>query len=57
MATIKRQLRVLTGGLTPALERDLDRLAEARLTELAEALLDFSSAADLERWLAGAARG
>jgi len=47
---------VLSGGLTPVLERDLDRLGEGQLAKPAEALLDFSNAADLERWLASAAR-
>jgi hypothetical protein len=51
LATIKRQLEVLTGKLTPALEGNLDRLAEAQLADLAEALLGFSKTRDLERWL------
>jgi hypothetical protein len=41
----------LTGKLTPTLERDIDHLAEAQLEDPAEALLDFSSLKDLERWL------
>ena len=42
LAIVKR-LQVLTGKLSPSLERDVARLAEA--------LLDFSSTRDLERWL------
>ena len=52
LATIQKQLRVLLGKLTPAQERNLACLQEAQLAELAEALLDFASAKDLERWLA-----
>jgi hypothetical protein len=57
LATIQRQLRVQVGKLTPARERDLQGLAQAQLAELAEALLDFSSLADLKRWLAARHEG
>jgi predicted transposase YdaD len=51
LATIKRQLRVLTRNLTPPMEKEIDRLGEAELADLAEALLSFSSTRDLDRWL------
>jgi hypothetical protein len=52
LATIKRQLTVQTGKLSVTCEKQLERLGEAELKSLAEALLDFASPLDLERWLA-----
>lgn len=49
---IKRQLHVLIGKLSSSQQRKLDCLEEAQLTKLAEALLDFSTTEDLDRWLA-----
>ena len=51
-ATIKRQLRILLGKVTPIQQKTIDSLAEEQLSDLAEALLEFSSVRDLERWLA-----
>jgi hypothetical protein len=52
LATIKRQLQVLLGKLTASQEKDLEGLKEAQLSDLAEALLEFSTVKDLDRWLA-----
>ena len=52
LTTIKRQLRIQIGKLTPALEKKLDGLSESELSDLAEALLGFSDVVELERWLA-----
>ncbi len=49
---IRIQLNRRLGVLTPATVKRLNTLSTERLTRLAEALLDFKSAADLERWLA-----
>jgi hypothetical protein len=38
--------------LATTVERRIDRLSAERLGALAEALLDFTSADDLHRWLA-----
>jgi len=48
---ILRQLKRRYGKLSPAVEERVRRLPVARLESLAEALLEFQSAADLERWL------
>jgi predicted transposase YdaD len=47
-----RQLRRRCGGLTPNQEARIRALPLPQLESLAEALLDFQGAADLEAWLA-----
>ncbi|MFM7514793.1 MAG: DUF4351 domain-containing protein [Cyanobium sp.] len=47
-----RQLRRRCGGLTPSQEARVRALALPQLEALAEALLDFQGADDLEAWLA-----
>ncbi|MFM9101512.1 MAG: DUF4351 domain-containing protein, partial [Cyanobium sp.] len=47
-----RQLRRRCGGLTPSQEDRIRALPLPRLEALAEALLDFQGADDLEAWLA-----
>ena len=47
-----RQLRRRCGGLTPSQEARIRALPLPQLEALAEALLDFQAAADLETWLA-----
>jgi predicted transposase YdaD len=47
-----RQLRRRCGGLTPSQEARIRALPLPQLEALAEALLDFQGAADLEAWLA-----
>ena len=39
------------GSLDEKLSRQIEKLSAKRLEQLAEALLDFSQSADLERWL------
>jgi len=46
-----RQLRKRMGDLEPAVEEQVKRLSAGGLEELGEALLDFSSLADLDAWL------
>ena len=46
-----RQLRKRLGNLGPAVETQIEKLSADRLEQLAEALLDFGSVADLEAWL------
>jgi predicted transposase YdaD len=46
-----RLLRRRCGALSPAIESKVRVLSPQRLTDLAEALLDFSGLEDLERWL------
>jgi hypothetical protein len=48
--TVMRQLRRKIGKLDLDVKRRLEKLSVARLKNLAEALLDFSQPADLERW-------
>jgi predicted transposase YdaD len=50
--TVRRQLRILLGRLTSTQERMINLLDCDQLSDLAEALLRFSSAKDLDRWLA-----
>jgi len=50
---VLRQLRRRIGRLTPAQEGQIHSLGNQDLEALAEALLDFSAAADLDLWLAG----
>jgi flagellar biosynthesis/type III secretory pathway protein FliH len=49
--TVKRQLRVLFGRITSAQAKRIDSLEDKKISDLAEALLNFSSARDLENWL------
>jgi predicted transposase YdaD len=49
-----RQLRRRCGDLTPEQEARVRALPLERLEALAEALLDFQGAADLDTWLAAA---
>ncbi len=51
LTLISRQLKRRFGGLAPALEAQVRGLSVDQLEALAEALLDFSSVADLEHWL------
>jgi hypothetical protein len=53
LALVKRQLDRQVGPLKPEMERQVNRLSAERLGDLAEALLQFTSAEDLRRWLAG----
>ncbi|MBL8794974.1 MAG: DUF4351 domain-containing protein [Planctomycetia bacterium] len=48
---VRRLLRKRLGGLEPAAEARVAALSLARLEALSEALLDFTSPADLEAWL------
>ncbi len=49
---VLRLLRRRVGRLTPEQEGQIQRLGDDALVALAEALLDFTAAADLDRWLA-----
>jgi hypothetical protein len=49
---VLRQLRRRWGQLPPAMVAQLQTLAVEEMENLAEALLDFTSLADLENWLA-----
>jgi hypothetical protein len=49
--TIDRQSQAL-GFISPAVQVQIKALPLARLEALGEALLDFTGAIDLERWLA-----
>ena len=48
---VKRQLNRRVGALRPAATKRLDALTTDQLSKLAEALLDFKSSADFEKWL------
>ena len=48
---VLRQLKKKLGTLDAKIKTRIERLSLARLTQLSEALLDFSQATDLERWL------
>ncbi|WP_238553645.1 DUF4351 domain-containing protein [Fortiea contorta] len=48
---IQRQLTRRLGGITPELQQQLRGLSSTQLEDLAEALLDFSTEADLVTWL------
>ena len=50
---VLRLLRRRCGDLAPALQQRVTALPSEQLESLAEALLDFTSAADLERWFEG----
>ncbi|RRR74394.1 MAG: DUF4351 domain-containing protein [Candidatus Viridilinea halotolerans] len=49
--TVLRQLKRKLGGLSEALEAEVVALHAALLDPLSEALLDFTTQADLEAWL------
>ncbi|MFN6472298.1 MAG: DUF4351 domain-containing protein [Nostoc sp. SerVER01] len=48
---IQRQLTRRIGAITPELQQQLAGLSLTQLEDLAEALLDFSTEADLVAWL------
>jgi len=48
---VLRQLCRRWNNLTPQMKNNIRQLPVAQLEQLAEALLDFSSATDLEHWL------
>jgi Domain of unknown function (DUF4351) len=48
---ILRQLTRRVGTLAPNIESQISTLSVSQLESLGEALLDFSSAADLDEWL------
>ena len=52
LALVKRQLKRRIRALTPPVMKQVNSLRKEDLARLAEALLDFSSAADLQQWLA-----
>ena len=51
LGTVKRQLRVLLGRITPSQEKQIDSLDDKKISDLAAALLKFSNTRDLETWL------
>jgi len=51
VSVILRQVRRRVGELTPSTEERISALSITQLEDLAEALLDFSSPADLTAWL------
>lgn len=51
LSLIMRLLPRRIGAVAPELQQRIQQLSQAQLEDLAEALLDFSSAADLETWL------
>jgi predicted transposase/invertase (TIGR01784 family) len=51
LAVVLRQLRRRLGTVEPQLQLQIQQLSSAQLEELAEALLDFSTAEDLVTWL------
>jgi Domain of unknown function (DUF4351) len=51
VAIVTRQLSRRIGPITPTTETKIRSLSLSQLEELGEALLDFSSSTDLERWL------
>lgn len=55
LAIILRQLTRQIGTVEPELQQRIRQLSIAQLEDLAEALLDFSNAADLAAWLRDAA--
>jgi hypothetical protein len=48
---IARLIRKRFGSVSPGVQEHLDALSSDALDELGEALLDFTSAADLDNWL------
>jgi Domain of unknown function (DUF4351) len=51
VSLIMRLLSRRVGALTPQLQERIQGLSVAQLEDLGEALLDFTSVADLEAWL------
>ena len=51
LAVVMRLLTRRVGAIEPQLRSRLEQLSSIQLEELAEALLDFSSKADLVNWL------
>ena len=49
---VLRQLRRRVGAIPAKLTRQIDRLNDAEIIALGDALLDFTSPADAQRWLA-----
>ena len=49
---VMRQLRHRFGAVSPDITARLDHFSPEQLDDLGEALLDFSTAADLEQWMA-----
>ncbi|MEH2043905.1 DUF4351 domain-containing protein [Nostoc sp.] len=54
---VLRQLNRLVGAITDALLSQIQGLSVEQLEALSDALLDFSTLADLERWLQGEVSG
>jgi len=52
LTLVKRQLRRRLSSLSPAAAKQVNLLSAEQLEQLAEALLDFRSAGDLQEWLA-----
>jgi Domain of unknown function (DUF4351) len=51
LSLVMRQLSRRVGTLTPESQEQIQQLSLTQLDDLAVALLDFSSVADLEAWL------
>ncbi|MBD1882048.1 DUF4351 domain-containing protein [Coleofasciculus sp. FACHB-T130] len=51
LSLVMRLLPRRIGAVAPELQQRIQQLSQTQLEDLAEALLDFSSAADLEDWL------
>ncbi|HLO84254.1 MAG TPA: DUF4351 domain-containing protein [Nostocaceae cyanobacterium] len=52
LSLVMRLVRRKFGKVSPALQGQIENLCLTKLEDFAEALLDFSSLADLETWLA-----
>ncbi|MDJ0795612.1 MAG: DUF4351 domain-containing protein [Calothrix sp. MO_167.B12] len=53
LALLNRQLNRRFGSLSSQLQEQIENLSIPQLEDLGEAMLDFTSVADLEAWLAG----
>ncbi|WP_254568948.1 DUF4351 domain-containing protein [Oscillatoria sp. HE19RPO] len=51
VSLVQRQLNRRCGGISPELDLAVRQLSTPQLEELSEALLDFTSEADLVAWL------
>ncbi len=51
LTIVLRQLKRRLGSIEPQLQEQIQQLSSAQVEELAEALLEFSSSADLVAWL------
>uniref|UniRef100_UPI0020C49F6C DUF4351 domain-containing protein n=1 Tax=Oscillatoria sp. HE19RPO TaxID=2954806 RepID=UPI0020C49F6C len=51
VSLVQRQLNRRCGGISPELDLAVQQLSTPQLEELSEALLDFTSEADLVAWL------